>query len=114
MKTKPNFEKASVSLPTEVHEWLKAEAQRRTELYGESWSVSRIVQEALREYRTRANAGAVIGQAMPDRVGLNETSGNVPAPPHSRGSVIVEPSETSVGGSLTRRTTTYRKTGKAK
>lgn len=110
MKKKPNFEKASVSLPPEVHEWLKSEAARRTELYGESWSVSRIIQEAIREYRARAQSTPQRGQAMPDWT-LNDD----PSTPRSPSANIVVPSSgTSAGGSSTRKPVTYRKGGRAK
>lgn len=113
MKKKPNFEKVSVSLPPEVHEWLKFEAARRTELYGESWSVSRIIQEAIREYRTRIqDASQLRGQAMPDYT-LND-----PTPPHPHAGasarIVVPSSEPSAGGSSTRRSVNYRTVGKPK
>ena len=110
MKKKPNFEKASVSLPPEVHEWLKSEAARRTELYGESWSVSRIIQEAIREYRARAQSTPQRGQAMPDWH-LNDH----PTTPQSPSARIVDPSSsTSGGGSSTPKPISYRKAGSAK
>ena len=111
MKKKPNFEKASVSLPPEVHEWLKSEAARRTEFYGESWSVSRIIQEAIREYRTRATSVAPRGQAMPDWT-LNEDPKQPPDEPSAR--IVVPSSGTSAGGYLTRRKANSQKSGKAK
>ena len=95
----PNFIKVSVSLPPEVHEWLKSEAARRTKTFGESWTASRVLQEALREYRTRQSAGTILGQAMPDRIHLNEDF--TKAQPHS-GPVITNPRKTSAGGSKTR------------
>jgi hypothetical protein len=98
---KPNFIKVSVSLPPEVHDWLKSEADRRTQKFGESWTASRVLQEALREYRARQSAGAAPGQAMPDRIHLNEDF--VAAQPHS-GPVITNPRKTSAGGSKTQAT----------
>jgi hypothetical protein len=95
----PNFIKVSVSLPPEVHEWLKSEAARRTKKFGESWTASRVLQEALREYRARQAASATLGQAMPDRIHLNEDF--TKAQPHS-GPVIVKPHKASGGGSKTR------------
>jgi len=109
MKKKPNFEKASVSLPPEVHEWLKSEAARRTELYGESWSVSRIIQEAIREYRARAQSTPQRGQAMPDWT-LNED----PTRPQSASANVIRPSVTYAGGSSTAPTKSSRRVGKAK
>ncbi len=93
---KPNFIKVSVSLPPEVHDWLKSEADRRTQKFGESWTASRVLQEALREYRARQSASATPGQAMPDRIYLNEDF--VAAQPHSE-PVITNPRKTSAGGS---------------
>jgi len=97
----PNFIKVSVSLPPEVHEWLKSEAARRTKKFGESWTASRVLQEALREYRARQAASATLGQAMPDRIHFNEDF--VAAQPHS-GPVIVKPHKASGGGSKTQPT----------
>lgn len=110
MKKKPNFEKVSVSLPPEVHEWIKAEADRRAERFGEHWSASRIVQEALREYRTRAANSAPAGQAMPDFSRLNE---NPTSPRPHHGGEILKPHNRPAGGSKTRQTVTYRKAGRA-
>jgi len=110
MKKKPNFEKVSVSLPPEVHEWLKKEAESRTQTLGENWSASRIVQEAIREYRARRST-PMLGQAMPDARWILNEPGN-PAPQSSN---VIQPcSEPSVGGSSTATTTRYRKAGKAK
>ena len=110
MKKKPNFEKASVSLPLEVHEWLKSEAARRAELYGESWSVSRIIQEAIREYRSRIQSTSQPrGQAMPDWT-LNED----PTRPQSGSANIIRPSVTYAGGSSIAPTKASRRAGKAK
>lgn len=111
MKKKTNFEKVSVSLPAEVHEWIKAEAKRRADRYGEHWPASRIVQEALREYRTRAANAAPVGQAMPDLSRLNEQGNDRPRP-HS-GPKITNPRQTSAGGSGTPKTVAYRKAGRA-
>lgn len=94
MPKTPNFEKVSVSLPPEVHAWLKKEAQQRTLKYGEKWTASRIIQESLREYRSRLTASTITGQAMPDRLILNEDN-----PPQS-GDVVIRPA-TSAGGSST-------------
>jgi Arc/MetJ-type ribon-helix-helix transcriptional regulator len=112
MKKKINFEKVSVSLPPEVHEWIKAEAARRADRFGEHWSASRIVQEALREYRSRASSTAPMGQAMPDFSRLNENQNPPPAQPHS-GPKITNPRQTSAGGSKTPKTVSYRKVGRA-
>ena len=91
----PNFIKVSVSLPPEVHEWLKSEATRRTKKFGESWTASRVLQEALREYRSRHIVTATLGQAMPDRISLNEDFSD---PQPSPGD-IVQPHKASAGGS---------------
>jgi len=111
MKKKPNFEKVSVSLPPEVHEWLKKEAESRTQTLGENWSASRIVQEAIREYRARRTASHMHGQAMPDlpRWTLNEP-GNTPPQDN-----LIRPStETSAGGSSTPQPVRYQKAGRRK
>jgi hypothetical protein len=110
MKKKPNFEKVSVSLPPEVHEWLKAEAKIRAEKYGEAWSASRIVQEAIREYRARHTASFMTGQAMPDMPSyrLNED-------PHTPQNTLIRPStETLDGGLSTATTARYQKAGRRK
>lgn len=111
MKKKPNFEKVSVSLPPEVHEWIKREAERRTRLYGESWSASRVIQEAMREYRARNTTAP--GQAMPDRLKWNETEGNTSAAPHhsAETSNILNP---SAGGSSPRRYPTKKAASRRK
>ncbi len=108
---KPNFIKVSVSLPPEVHDWLKSEADRRTQKFGESWTASRVLQEALREYRARQSASATLGQAMPD---LPHHLGKVSAQPHS-GPEIIAPHKTStkqpVGGRSTAMKSRSRKNG---
>jgi Arc/MetJ-type ribon-helix-helix transcriptional regulator len=111
MKKKPNFEKVSVSLPPEVHEWLKKEAESRTQTLGENWSASRIVQEAIREYRARRAASPKTGQAMPDspRWMMNEPGNSTP-----QDNLIRPSTETSGGGSSTPETTRYQKGGRRK
>lgn len=113
MKKKPNFEKVSVSLPPEVHEWIKAEAARRAERFGEHWSASRIVQEALREYRSRVSSAAPMGQAMPDFSRLNDQAN--PTTPHlTTGGEILKPHNRPAGGSAIPKTVTYRKAGRGR
>jgi Arc/MetJ-type ribon-helix-helix transcriptional regulator len=112
MKKKINFEKVSVSLPPEVHEWIKAEAARRADRFGEHWSASRIVQEALREYRSRASSTAPMGQAMPDFSRLNENQNPTTPRPHLGGEILT-PHNRPAGGSKTPKTVTYRKAGRA-
>jgi Arc/MetJ-type ribon-helix-helix transcriptional regulator len=111
MKKKPNFEKVSVSLPPEVSEWLKKEAQSRTQTLGENWSASRIVQEAIREYRARRAASPMHGQAMPDhpRWMMNEPGNATP-----QDNLIRPSTETSGGGSSTPKTARYQKGGRRK
>lgn len=111
MKKKATFQKVSVSLPAEVHEWIKAEAKSRADRYGEHWPASRIVQEALREYRTRAANAAPMGQAMPDLPRSNE-QGNDRPQSHS-GPTIMNPRKTSAGGSDTPKPVACRKAGRA-
>ena len=96
---KPNFEKVSVSIPPEVHEWLKAEAKRRTTEYGESWSASRIVQESIREYRSGLQNSVQKSSSKASNV-----SPDVDAK-------MVRPYKRSVGGSSTATTARSRKTG---
>jgi hypothetical protein len=111
MKKKPNFEKVSVSLPPEVSEWLKKEAQSRTQTLGENWSASRIVQEAIREYRARRAASPMHGQAMPDQPGwmMNEPGNDTP-----QGKLIRPSTETLDGGLSTATTARYQKAGRRK
>jgi hypothetical protein len=116
MKKKPNFEKVSVSLPPEVSEWLKKEAQSRTQTLGENWSASRIVQEAIREYRARRAAPPMPDQAMPDqampdhpRWMMNEPGNATP-----QDNLIRPFTETSGGGSSTPETARYQKGGRRK
>jgi hypothetical protein len=115
MKKSEKFARITITLPPDVAQWVKEKEQalnnrdRRLRT-----SVSAIIADAVEEMKAREEQAAIIpGQAMPDRIILNNDSGNAPAQPHS-GRNIIEPSETSVGGYSTARSTTYRKTGKAK
>lgn len=113
MKKKPNFEKVSVSLPPEVHEWIKAEAARRADRFGEHWPASRIVQEAIREYRSKLTAASSApGQAMPDFTRLNDHANPTSPRPHLGGEIL-QPHNQPAGGSKTPKTVTYRKAGRA-
>lgn len=96
---KPNFEKVSVSIPPEVHDWLKAEAKRRTSEYGESWSASRIVQEAIREYRSRLQDSSKTNPVSATDVSTNADT------------KMVKPYKRSAGGSSTATNKRSRKTG---
>jgi hypothetical protein len=115
MKKNEKFARITITLPPDVAQWVKEKEQalnnrdRRLRT-----SVSAIIADAVEEMKAREEQAAIIpGQAMPDRIILNNDSGKTPAQPHS-GRNIIEPSETSVGGYSTARSTTYRKTGKAK
>jgi hypothetical protein len=116
MKPKKGAAKVNISMPKELFDYLKKEVEEhnaKPENLHCPTDFSKMVQKAIWAMMAEERATVLPGQAMPDRIILNNDSGNAPAQPHS-GRNIIEPSETSVGGYSTARSTTYRKTGKAK
>ena len=115
MKTKTGSSKVNVSMPAELHAYIKKRVEKHNAKPENQYcptDFSKMVQKAIREMmdedarRTTAHAG----QAMPDaRWILNEPG------KHSPQSNVIQPSsETSAGGSSTPPITRYRKVGKAK
>lgn len=106
------YSRITITLPPDLAAWLK---QKQAELESKdrrlTTSVSAIVADAVAEMKARDEA-ATRGQAMPDII-LNDPT---PPLPHTGATarIVVPSSETSVGGSSTRRKVSYRTAGKAK
>jgi glycerate-2-kinase len=102
MKKSEKFARITITLPPDVAQWVKEKEQalnnrdRRLRT-----SVSAIIADAVEEMKAREEQAAIIpGQAMPDRIILNNDSGKAPAHPRL-GAEITNPRKTSDGGSKT-------------
>ena len=112
MSDEENFMRMTITLPPDLAAWVK---QKKGELDAKDrrmkTSVSAIIADAVADMKARDEAASQpCGQDMPDWK-LNA----VPYDPQSPSANIVIPlSDTSAGGSSTRKPVTYRKAGKVK
>jgi len=117
MKTKTGASKVNISMPKELHDYLKKMVEDHNAKPENQYcptDFSKMVQKAIRQMMAedaRRAASPMHGQAMPDlpRWTLNEP-GNTPPQDN-----LIRPStETSAGGSSTPKTTRYQKAGRRK
>jgi hypothetical protein len=96
MKAQEKYSRITITLPPDLAQWVKSkEADLNAKDRRMRTSVSAIIADAVEEMKKREETNAP-GQAMPDRIYLNEDF--VAAQPHS-GPVITNPRKTSAGGS---------------
>ena len=95
MKKDEKFARITITLPPDLAKWVK---EKEASLNN-------------RDRRLKTSASAIIADAV-EEMRSREELGN--ANPQSEAANVIQPSETSVGGSSTPLTTRYRKAGKAK
>lgn len=112
MNDEENHQRITISLHPDLAEWVKSKKQElESKDRRMKTSVSAIIADAIADMKTRDEATAPRGQAMPDWT-LNEDPKQPPDEPSAR--IVVPSSGTSAGGSSTPKPVTYRQAGKAK
>jgi hypothetical protein len=93
--------KLNISIPNDLHSWVvqKRDQEQKKTRFG-NVKISNVIAHCIEAARQAE---------LRDRIMMNE--GNDPSPELAN---VVTPSETSGGGSSTRRITTYRQAGKRK
>jgi hypothetical protein len=103
MKPKKGAAKVNISMPKELFDYLKKEVEEhnaKPENLHCPTDFSKMVQKAIWAMMAEERATVLPGQAMPDRIILNNDSGKAPAHPRL-GAEITNPRKTSDGGSKT-------------
>lgn len=111
MSDEENYPRITITLPPDLAEWVKSKKQElESKDRRMKTSVSAIIADAIADMKTRDEATAKRGQAMPDYT-LND---DPIKPPGNSAKIVVPSSGTSGGGYLTRRQANSRQAGKAK